>query len=265
MLMINNILNVVCGFQRRCFRYGFRVKWAGDLLFGGDRKENVSSLWGYKLFMYYPNRLIWACQILEIFCDDCYGVHDLPSKPKVIDGGANIGAFALMVKWARPDASLVCIEPDPSNLRYLKKNTSHIDDDCITIIPSVLGRKRGETGLVGEVSDAIHTSQDGERVVEVLPLSELLEEHVDLLKLDVEGDELDALEGAGDALRNVDRVVVECHDYQDRQSPIPEIVTLLHKHGLNRIKIDSHRIIEVSDGRSPIHCCLLHAWRADKF
>lgn len=49
------------------------------------------------------------------------------NKPKVIiDAGANIGLFTLLMKNIYPDATVICIEPDKDNFEVLKKNTSEL-------------------------------------------------------------------------------------------------------------------------------------------
>ena len=217
----------------RIRRRMFRALTCRDKRVGKGGGKGQKRLWGYAMNMEYPDEALWREQFCSLFCEDCAGVHGLPSEPRIVDCNANIGTFALFVKWARPGADIVCVESLMENCEYLKLNTSQFEDDSISIVvPS-----------------------------ESWSLNKALQQKTDLLKLDIEGAELEALEEAGDGLDNVDRVVVECHDYRGRPAPIPGMVKLLYDHGLTTIRIDSHRRIAGDDGAMPVRCCLLHAWR----
>jgi hypothetical protein len=56
---------------------------------------------------------------------------------------------------------------------------------------------------------------------------------IDLVKIDVEGAEMDVLEGVGSAWPRIRQVVVETHD---REGRCRELVALLEHHGLSSIR-----------------------------
>src|SRR6188768_1534660 len=46
------------------------------------------------------------------------------AKPKILDVGANVGYSTLYFKRYFPEAEIICIEPDKSNLLQITKNTA---------------------------------------------------------------------------------------------------------------------------------------------
>ncbi len=250
----------VNGIGRRWFRSRLRSEAAGDRT---ERAGGRARLWGYGMNMLYPDRKIWLYQVLEVFGEDCYGVHKLPAAPTIIDGGANIGTFALMAKWARPRAEVVCVEPSANNVSYLTDNVSHFADRGVSIVQAALGRESGQVRLDGTAGDSLRTGTLSGESVSVISLSELLDQPVHLLKLDVEGDELAALEGAGDALDRVERVVVENHEYEGIRSSRQQIMSLLEVRGFDRFRIYGHREFNPDEMGGIVHCCLLESWRSE--
>ena len=64
-----------------------------------DRREASAILFGYRLRMSYPDRLIWLYQFKEIFCDDCYQLNGIEVKnPVIFDIGSNITSFVREVE-----------------------------------------------------------------------------------------------------------------------------------------------------------------------
>ena len=49
-------------------------------------------------------------------------INCLPERGTYVDVGANIGALAIPIAKARPEASIVCLEADPGIHSILKEN-----------------------------------------------------------------------------------------------------------------------------------------------
>lgn len=251
---------------QRLLRVGFRAGLRREERRGNiPRTAGRCRLWGYGLTMAFPERRIWLYQMLDVFVRDCYGVRKLPAQPRIIDGGANIGAFSLYALWMRPLARIEVVEPDPINLDYLRRNLAQRPQAAIRVQAAALGATRGRARLAGDTSDTVRigdTPGAAGSETEVLPLSALLTEPVELLKLDIEGSELDVLRAAGAALDSVRRLVLEYHDYRDRPDRLPELLDFLRARGFDRYRVDDHREFKDPDPFSPVHCCLVEAWRA---
>lgn len=247
------------GFLRRAFRASLRRE-AGKREI--PRVRGTARLWGYGFGMEYPDRRVWIHQVLEIFGEDCYGVGTLPPDARIVDGGANIGTFALYTLWRRPGAHVVAVEPGPDNLAALHRNVARAGKEAACrVVPVALGAGKGHGTVNTESTDGTRLDAGGTESVDIVPLADVLDGPADLVKLDVEGAEFDVLEGAGDALQSVKRLVVEYHRYRDGARPLSELLSLMERHGFERFRVSGHREFNEPDPMFPTHCCLVDAWR----
>lgn len=142
----------------------------------------------------------------------------LPAAPTtIIDAGANVGYAMLWFAARYPRARIACLEIDPGNIRVLRLNASPVAGR-VTVLGK--GLWSGRTRLAIENPHAAswsfraRESQDGP--IEAIGVDELLDElgfeRASLLKLDIEGAELDVLESAHRWIDRVDALMVETHD-----------------------------------------------------
>jgi FkbM family methyltransferase len=123
----------------------------------------------------------------------------------VVDVGANIGYNTVhAARLAGPRGRVVAIEPTPDNLEVLRRNVAASGLDNIVVEPVAAGRAAGTRDLFvrGEKSavnslfpDSCYAHVTDVIPVSVVPLDELVAGAVDVVKIDVEGAELDVLEG----------------------------------------------------------------------
>jgi FkbM family methyltransferase len=140
-----------------------------------------------------------------------------------IDIGANIGWYSIIMSKILPSScKIFSFEPDPLNLEILSKNKDQNQCDNIDIIPKALGKESSESTLYlypdknrGRHS-LIPLNRDQDKLsVEVVSLDAfLLEQNIDLtrirfLKIDIEGFELPALQGAVKTLNEVPYILME--------------------------------------------------------
>ncbi len=143
-----------------------------------------------------------------------------------VDVGAQIGFTASMAsRHLRPGGRLVLIEPDPRALSQLRDHAQQLHGRGLHVSVHELAAsgRRGELRLLLDKSIGharLVYGSDGRAAptthVPLAPLDEVLgdlDATVDLLKLDVEGHELRALQGARRLLASgmVGSVLVECH------------------------------------------------------
>lgn len=134
----------------------------------------------------------------------------------IIDGGANVGQFLRQVSDILSDSERVihCFEPSKAAYEQLKDTANAIKD--VTLVPMALGREENTALLYADSPDSQLASLSKrslehfqlefshEELVRVTTLDAYCKRNgisfVHLLKLDIEGHELDALEGAGTML-----------------------------------------------------------------
>jgi FkbM family methyltransferase len=160
----------------------------------------------------------------------------------VVDAGANSGMFA--VRAARLGARVLAFEPNPDCCRWLRKSVvANGLESRVSLFECALG-SRAEAGSLDVSQGTLGARiQAGEASGKLTPISirrlddvvrELDIERVDLLKLDVEGHEVAALEGAATTLEIVDRVVLEYHSHQ----LLKDCTDLLGRHALVPAGVD---------------------------
>ncbi len=108
-----------------------------------------------------------------------------------IDGGAHHGTWTRIM--AQKFAKVWAFEPDLQNLEVLEKATEHLKN--VEIRNVALGNDNRMVGLAGIKSTARHIAFPGDDV-KMLRLDQMTFMGLGLIKLDLEGAELYALEGA---------------------------------------------------------------------
>lgn len=148
----------------------------------------------------------------------------------VIDAGANIGLASVWFLEHYPKARLLSIEPDPENFAIASKNLSSYGSRC-TLINAALWHQNESVSISrGTFRDGrewatqtIPVTESSEFVVEAKTLASLLEEYqyprIDLLKIDIEGAELNVFrDGDTEFLNRTKCCAVECHGIECSQA-----------------------------------------------
>jgi FkbM family methyltransferase len=210
----------------------------------GARGTIALSVGGLRLEVLPGNGELYLYQ--EIFRDAAYEQHPafrLQPGWRVVDAGANIGVFSLRAARAGC-VRVLAIEPDPITFARLVR---HVRLNCAeSVIPLAVAvganprravYRRGGASTTGRISRRGESApaDAAEIVVEVEPLAQLLDRHgldtVNLLKIDVEGDEAEVLQGAVPALARIERVVMEYHG----EERLAESESLLASQGFRRV------------------------------
>jgi FkbM family methyltransferase len=117
----------------------------------------------------------------------------------IVDGGASIGEFAALARWACPDATLLCVEPHPASAARLRQRG-------FSVVEAALWRAPG-TATLAQPTDAATSSSllagpapgRGAWSVTTVRLDRLeVQGRRVLVKLDLQGAEPQALEGMGE-------------------------------------------------------------------
>ena len=128
----------------------------------------------------------------------------------VLDIGGNKGDFSLLAAKAAGDSGRVlCFEPEPENVGWIRRSVSKNGYRSIEVVPVALADEDGEATLHLSSFSGWHslaapsaTASAGELTVPTRRLDGFLGERgigaVDVVKIDVEGAEEQVLAGAGD-------------------------------------------------------------------
>ena len=131
----------------------------------------------------------------------------LSEKGTFIDVGANIGAIAIPIAKARPQASIICIEADPDIYRLLQGNLTRNDCGHVRAISCIVGatddqlvpfyrapEEKFGMGSLGSQFCACPIMIE-QRSLDTI-LTNMNMHQIDVIKMDVEGAEGGALRGA---------------------------------------------------------------------
>ncbi|MEM2261339.1 MAG: FkbM family methyltransferase [Nitrososphaerota archaeon] len=147
------------------------------------------------------------------------GIKRLKKGDIVIDCGAHVGIFTL--KAAKVGAKVLAIEPDPLNYVLLKMNIALNGFNNIHVIKVAVGK---EDKGVEEIIPWGRKTRVPIRSIKSIA-SEFNLEHVDFLKMDIEGAEVDAIDGIGEL--HVRNIAMEYHSYCGKD----KVIACLRKMG----------------------------------
>jgi FkbM family methyltransferase len=187
----------------------------------------------------YADALSLAPQWHDIFVRRSLDLRASTDAPRVLDCGANVGLAAIWIKRAFPRARLTAFEADPAIYAVLQRNLHRNNLADVDVVHAAVWRERRSIRFRCEGSDSGAIDQvaagTGGRVQDV-PAIRLRDElargvPVDLLKLDIEGAEMEVLADAADMLHHVRAIHVEVHDFDTRHRLLPRCLTLLEHAG----------------------------------
>ena len=156
----------------------------------------------------------------------------------------DVGARDDVYYITEPHTQYHLLEPDPQNFVKLEKKIIALVDDNIDVIPNQFGLGSSNEKL--PFYDKINTHGNGtfiggvnqkpDEVIEVRRLDTYAIEHnithIDFLKIDVEGFEMEVIKGAGELLHNIDYVQFEYgSDYKKANVSIRDILQHLVDYG----------------------------------
>jgi FkbM family methyltransferase len=195
------------------------------------------------------------------------------SYATVIDVGSNRGQFAVFAHHRWPNARVLCFEPLPGPREVLTRVADEVGN--VKVFPYALGDEGGERRMhVARSDDSSSflaatprqleafpdTREVEEQVVEVRRLEDLItaEEvsHPILMKIDVQGAELDVLRGASGLLGAVREILVECSlvELYAGQPLLDDTILFAREQGFRVIGLSAPS--RASDG-TPMQCDVL--------
>jgi FkbM family methyltransferase len=160
----------------------------------------------------------------QYFPDDLYtvGPNDVFVDCGAFDGDT---VRAIAQRLDRALCRVIALEPDPQNFAALKDFVDSLGarGDSITAWPYAVGRRRETLRFSATGTDMASVSAEGSVTVEAISLDELLaDESPSLIKMDIEGFELEALAGAVEVIRRFRPIMaVTVYHHSDHLWKVP--------------------------------------------
>ena len=167
----------------------------------------------------------------EVFGRGIYQVPGFEAREgeTCVDVGANVGCVTVLWRRTNRTGRIVAIEPHPVALASLRANLALNEGQAETaVVAAAAGAAAGAVAVQIDEDGQTMARHPGlehawgapykhsiELQVPCRTLDDLLDaqgiDHVDLMKIDVEGFEAECLAGASQSLARVDRLIVEYH------------------------------------------------------
>lgn len=152
----------------------------------------------------------------EIFRDQFYNI-DYSEVKYIIDAGGHIGLAAVYFALQYPDAKILSMEPEDSNYNILLKNTICFPN-IIPVKAALWSHKTFVSIVNPEESPWGFKVSDNDRKDKILALNiqdalELLDtDYIDILKINIEGSEIEVFEASEKWIEKVKYIIIELHD-----------------------------------------------------
>jgi FkbM family methyltransferase len=221
---------------------------------------------GLKLEVNLKRNVMFWTQGLAAFETECVAILRSIVEPgdTFFDVGANIGFYAtLAARLVGERGTVVAFEPDPQNLKLLRRNASLNKCDNLEVRPVAVGAEEGQasfsldsaTGATGHLGEDLTQGEEtvGQgRVIIVQTEVETIDSvarsakvRPNVIKLDIEGGECEALRGARNVLAESRPIVISELNGAGGQ----EVLEILSGAGYRIWDLETGRIVDPSEPR----------------
>jgi FkbM family methyltransferase len=218
----------------------------------------------YKTFLRTSDLQADYLSTRELCVNDIYYLDRNFKSDVVIDGGGNIGLFSLRAAAAYPSVNIIICEPLPRNIEQIQR---HLEVNSVQaeILPNCLGGTRRTIPFYcrGANESSFDAAEPYEKVMEIPVV--LLQDAIGsspaqriLIKLDIEGMEIEALMAFVPTEQRAVYVVGELHHYPVNA---PIIECLFRDHGWTLEFFDTDEVTSSFRACSPAAVPLL-SWAA---
>ncbi len=170
----------------------------------------------------------------KIFCSKDYHTSAVVAPKVIVDAGSYTGLSPAWFAMTYPEAFIVALEPSSANYPLLQKNCDGLpnvrcmkvalwcEDTTLTLTDPGVGHDGYRIGM--------DTKEGLSEIVEARKLESIMEanklDHIDILKIDIEGAEEEVFLHAQPWIGRVNTIMIECHDrFMPRCTEIVESAT----------------------------------------
>ncbi|MGK0389741.1 MAG: FkbM family methyltransferase [Maribacter sp.] len=174
----------------------------------------------------------------------------------VIDIGAHIGVFSIYAAEKSQTGKVYAFEPFSDNFKVLEQHKTLNKKNNLFVFNQGVDSKSGTQTLFLSPDNntgghSLHLKNNSDKKVEIttITLSNFCHNEqistIDFLKLDCEGAEFEIIKSSEHILKNVRKIIMECHPYQDNN--VDDMADILKRNHfkVNRISNDSPDGIEM--------------------
>lgn len=179
----------------------------------------------------------------------------------VIDCGANVGFFTMMVKQVAPQAQVYAIEPVPAIFACLERNLGRTAG--VQVFQLAISDHEGSLRMEFDPGAAAtsHIAEKGNVEVPATTLDAFASARaigeVDLLKIDTESFEAHVLRGAPQVLARTKNLLIEITLEGNENYSLSSLMSLLVGPGFDFQLVAFRNYGDVAEGRMPIMDCLM--------
>ncbi len=148
------------------------------------------------------------------------------------DCGAHHGRNSvLLAKWVGDEGKVIAFEPSPGNVRIVRRNIELNGLKNLVCEPKAIGSAPGMMRMTDESNSRITAVRDLGVQVEVIALDQYVDQKPTLLKIDVEGFEVEVLKGARAVLAQHPKLILEIHTktLANFHTSVDELLSLLDR------------------------------------
>lgn len=146
---------------------------------------------------------------------DYFKKHLIKPGDVIIECGAHHGfTTSYFSKAVGPKGKVIAFEPSPFNVEVIKKNLALNHIKNTKVVNKAIGEKKGTSHFSFVSNGSIQSSAVGTFPIEVTPIDAYIKEKPTVLKIDVEGYDVEALKGAREVLKTLPKMEIEIHTEQ---------------------------------------------------
>lgn len=170
----------------------------------------------------------------EIFKDELYRFRSPTEEPLIVDCGANYGVSVVYFKQIYPRARIIAVEADPFVFSLLEWNVARHRLTGVTLLNKAItvGCTSVTFHCQGADAGRIHKLDSARQrcTVPAIELDELLKDPVELLKIDIEGAESNAI-CSSQRLGVASQIFCEYHSFVDTPQSLHPLLAKLSTSG----------------------------------
>ncbi len=213
--------------------YGEVQRETERLLAMPPNQPTCTTLLGPKIEVQDAPSFVWKKYLL--FDQELYRFNSTANAPRIIDCGAGIGLSVGYFKKLYPQSVIIAFEPDPRVYEVLMRNCEAWGAKDVRLIPkavwtceTTLTFTRQDT-FPGRISERVAGGDVLE--VQTCRLRDQLSQKTDLLRLNIEGAEVDVLLDCADLLGQVQNLIVDYHSIFENPQRLDTLMGLLTNAG----------------------------------